>query len=91
MVRQFSMIKEELCTFVLLPLSHSSSLPFFLPSSFTGAIAVVSGIFSGTSNHSIGDVQCIGSEGELLDCMHNTSIDPTCSDFEDASVVCQGM
>ena len=85
------LIKQELFT---LELPHS--FPFFLPpsllpSSFTGAIAVVSGVFSATSDHSIGDVQCIGSEGELLDCTHNTSVDPTCSDSNDASVVCQGM
>ena len=42
-------------------------------------------------DHSIGDVQCLGMEDELLQCPHTNSTLSTCSDFDDASVVCQSM
>ena len=39
---------------------------------------------------SIGDVQCSGTELELLDCLHSNSPDSTCLERDDAGVVCQG-
>ena len=65
--------------------------PFASP--LIGAIAVPSGFFSDTNlAHIISRAQCRGSEMELLDCVHNASasVDSSCGDFDDASVVCQG-
>ena len=73
----------------------SSTIPstsIFSP--FTGAIAVPSGFFDDANlAHIVGSVQCQGSEMQLLDCVHNASasVDSTCGELDDASVVCQGM
>ena len=39
---------------------------------------------------SIDDVQCLGSELELLNCSFSNSPDSSCVESDDAGVVCQG-
>ena len=37
------------------------------------------------------DIECSGSEQELVECVYNTLSGYTCDTFNDAGVVCQGM
>ena len=56
-----------------------------------GAIAVNNGLFSDRNVlPSIGDVQCLGSELELLNCSYSNSPDSSCVERDDAGVACQG-
>ena len=58
----------------------------------TGAIAVTSGLFSDDSQSpTVSEVQCTGSETDLLSCYHSNFIDSSsCGNHDDAGVVCQG-
>ena len=56
-----------------------------------GAIAVNNGLFSDLNvRPSIDDVQCLGSELELLGCSYSNSPDSSCVERDDAGVACQG-
>ena len=73
---------------ILLPCSSCSSV---ISHPLIGAIAIPSDFFSDNNiTQLVSNVQCLGSEMELLDCMHDTYIDSTCTDSTDASAVCQG-
>ena len=56
-----------------------------------GAIAVTSGTFSDDSQSpTMSEVQCTGSETDLLSCTHSNFIDRSnCDTHDDAAVVCQ--
>ena len=57
----------------------------------SGAIAVSNGQFSEDSLPMVlGNVSCIGSESELIDCLVELELNTSCSPTEDAAVVCQG-
>ena len=50
---------------------------------------MTSGSFSGTNlPHLLNDVNCLGSETNLLQCQYSTVV--SCGVTEDAAVVCQG-
>ena len=52
---------------------------------------MTSGVFSDHSKTpGIGDVQCSGTESELLQCAHSGSPGSSCQETDDAGVVCQG-
>ena len=52
---------------------------------------MTNGLFSDHSKlPGIGDVQCSGTESELLQCAHNSSPASSCQETDDAGVVCQG-
>ena len=46
---------------------------------------------SGTGYILLDNVQCTGSESDLLSCQHNAIGDNDCAHFEDAGVTCQGL
>ena len=70
-------------------------LPFivkqFLFPVHTGSIALTNSIFSEErAALLLRDVNCNGSESNLLACEHNTLLQTNCGPLEDAGVVCQG-
>ena len=78
-MRKWSSFRKKIIAYYLL----------FLP----GAIAVSNGLFSDRNvRPSIGDVQCLGTESELLNCSYsNNSPDSSCVERDDAGVACQGI
>ena len=67
-------------------------IPFIVLIKSVGAIAVTNGLFSDLDlMPGIGDVQCSGTESELLECAYSTTPISSCRETDDAGVVCQGM
>ena len=57
----------------------------------TGAIAITSGLYSDPEvSPLVTNVECSGEESGLLDCNYTTDSQSSCSQTEDAGVVCQG-
>lgn len=57
---------------------------------FSGAISVQSNAFYGGGEDptNMDDVQCLGGEDRLADCVHVDSLNENCGHSEDAGVVC---
>ena len=54
-----------------------------------GASALRNAYTNGNLHAHINDLSCTGNENSLWDCLQNTLTDYTCSNYDDASVICQ--
>ena len=71
--------------------SSSSCSSSSSSSSFSGVVAVMGTFGEGTGRIWLDDLQCIGNESRLLDCVDNLSGINSCSHTDDAGVRCQDM
>ena len=60
-----------------------------IESLFLGAKALSNQFTEGYLNMYLNYLNCSGLESSVFDCSYNQSIDHSCSQYEDASVICQ--
>jgi len=74
------------CIVVLLTDSYNCTVSW----QSIGAIALQGSYTEGVLPTNINDLNCTGSEDNVLECPHNGIVGYTCNHYQDAAVICQG-